>query len=198
MVKTPPLRSSKEILPSRAFVAYPARRDSMSAKLRRSQSRTTGTISPRSVPTATPISYTVLVTRSSPSIRELIEGIAWSASTTALMKKLMKPSLTPCFFVNSSWSSLRRAITALISHSLNVVRMAAVCCAITSWVAILRRRGESFFRTVRDSSPDAETTGAGFTAMIGAGAGAGVAATAFSTTAGFADSGAAAFEGAVA
>ena len=56
-----------------------------------------------------------------------------------------------------------------MSHSLKVVRMAAVCCAITSWVAILRRRGESFLRVER-LSLGAETVAWG---GRGAGEGAG-------------------------
>ena len=38
-----------------------------------------------------------------------------------------------------------------MSHSLNVVRIAAVCCAITSCAAIFRRNGDIFFRTNRPS-----------------------------------------------
>ena len=40
-----------------------------------------------------------------------------------------------------------------MSHSLNVVRIAAVCCAITSCCAILRRNGDIFFRVKRAWSP---------------------------------------------
>ena len=36
-----------------------------------------------------------------------------------------------------------------MSHSLKVVRMAAVCCAMTSCAAILRRNGDIFFRVNR-------------------------------------------------
>ena len=68
------------------------------------------------------------------------------------MKNDMKPSLTPCFLVNASCIFARRAMTPLMSHSLKVVRMAAVCCAMTSWAAILRRRGVSFLRVVRPAS----------------------------------------------
>ena len=85
-------------------------------------------------------------------MRELIDGTALRASTTDLTKKDMKPSFTPCLLVNSSCISLRSAMTPLMSHSLNVVRIAAVCCAMTSCAAILRRRGVSFFRAVRGSS----------------------------------------------
>ena len=38
-----------------------------------------------------------------------------------------------------------------MSHSLKVVRMAAVCCAMTSWAAILRRSGDIFLRVKRSS-----------------------------------------------
>ena len=47
-------------------------------------------------------------------------------------------------------------MTALMSHSLKVVRMAAVCCAITSWAAIFRRKGERCLRVTRPSSPAGE------------------------------------------
>ncbi len=48
------------------------------------------------------------------------------ASTAARTKKLMKPSLTPCLAWNFSLYCLRRSITAPMSTSLKVVRMAAV------------------------------------------------------------------------
>ena len=38
-----------------------------------------------------------------------------------------------------------------MSHSLNVVRIAAVCCAMTNCCAILRRNGDIFLRTTRPS-----------------------------------------------
>ena len=45
-----------------------------------------------------------------------------------------------------SWRSARSFITAAMSHSLKVVRMAALRWAATSWVEIFLRSGESFFR----------------------------------------------------
>ena len=54
---------------------------------------------------------------------------SFSASTTALAKKLMKPRPTLCFFSNVSLYFARIAITFERSTSLNVVRMAAVCWA---------------------------------------------------------------------
>ena len=56
IVKVPPVRSSMAIVPSRARLAYSPTSFSMLAKLFTSASRTTGTISPRSVETATPMS----------------------------------------------------------------------------------------------------------------------------------------------
>ena len=53
MVKVPPCRSSTASLPSRAFSARAATAFSMSAKLMRSACRSTGTINPFSVLTAT-------------------------------------------------------------------------------------------------------------------------------------------------
>ena len=70
----------------------------------------------------------------------------------ALMKNDMKPSLMPCSFVNASCDFARNSCTALMSPSLNVVRMAAVCCAMTSCAAILRRNGDIFFRVNRPSA----------------------------------------------
>ena len=62
------------------------------------------------------------------------------------MKKDMKPSFRLFFFVNSSCFFLRSSMTAVMSHSLKVVRIAAVCCAMTSCSAILRRKGDIFLR----------------------------------------------------
>ena len=138
-------------------------------------------MSPRSVPTATPMSNELFRIMSSPSIFELIAGTAWSESTTALMKKLMKPSLTPYLLRKTSWRSLRSCITALMSHSLNVVRMAAVCWAMTSWAAILRRSGDSFFLTAREFADGGvegvidEKVAAGTAGADGEGAGLGTA-----------------------
>src|SRR6266513_2816851 len=106
---------------------------SKSAKLFLSASRTTGTTSPRSVPTATPMSQKLFWMKSSSSMRPLTTGTALSASTHALIKNDIKPSLTLFFFVNFSCDFARNSCTALRSHSLKVVRMAAVCCAITNF-----------------------------------------------------------------
>ena len=62
------------------------------------------------------------------------------------MKKDMKPSLMPYLAWKLSWRSARSFITAAMSHSLKVVRMAALRWAATSWVEIFLRSGESFFR----------------------------------------------------
>ena len=72
----------------------------------------------------------------------------------------------PCALVKLSCNCLRSAITADMSASLNVVRIAAVCCALTSCVAILRRSGEIFLRVVR---PPAAAVGAGADAAGSAG-----------------------------
>src|SRR6266550_1762298 len=90
--------------------------------------------------------------KSSPSMRPLTTGTALSASTDALIKNDIKPSLTPFFFVNFSCDFTRNSCTALMSHSLKVVRMAAVCCAITSCAAILRRSGDILLRVNRPSA----------------------------------------------
>ncbi|MCY1244621.1 hypothetical protein D9M72_577100 [compost metagenome] len=53
-----------------------------------------------------------------PSISALTAGISFSAWVTALVKKPMKPSFTPCFFSKMSLYLLRRLMTALMSTSL--------------------------------------------------------------------------------
>ena len=63
-----------------------------------------------------------------PSISALMAGISFSAATTALVKKLMKPSLAPWRFSKASLYWLRSAITAVMSTSLKVVSWAAVFC----------------------------------------------------------------------
>src|SRR5438552_1773833 len=90
--------------------------------------------------------------KSSSSMRPLTMDTAFSASTDALTKNDISPSLTPFFFVNSSCALPRNSCTALMSHSLNVVRIAAVCCAITSCCAILQRNGDIFLRMTRPSA----------------------------------------------
>src|SRR6478736_2649179 len=105
---------------------------------------------------------------SAPSIWALIAGMSLSAWTTALVKKDMKPSFTPFFFTKSSWYLARRAITADISTSLNVVSIAASCWAATRREAIVWR---SLLILVRVWRPP---VGAG-AAAAGAGAAAGAA-----------------------
>jgi hypothetical protein len=56
MVKVPPVSSSMEMVPSRAFSPYSAMAFSMPAKPRLSASRITGTSRPRSLETAIPMS----------------------------------------------------------------------------------------------------------------------------------------------
>ena len=61
------------------------------------------------------------------------------------MKNDMKPSLNPFFFVKRILRFFSQIPElAVMSHSLNVVRMAAVCCAMTSWAAILRAERRHF------------------------------------------------------
>ena len=84
-------------------------------------------------------------------MRPFTEGTSLSARATAFTKNDMKPSFTPCFLMNSSCTCLRRSITALMSTSLKVVRIAAVCWALTRCVAILRRSIDILRRVVRPS-----------------------------------------------
>src|SRR5206468_659902 len=88
---------------------------------------------------------------SSPRISALTTGMSRSAAMQARAKNDMKPSPMPCCFWKRSLCSARSAITALMSSSLKVVRMAAVCCAWTRRSAIRRRIGLSDTR----SSPSA-------------------------------------------
>src|SRR5256886_13517206 len=78
---------------------------------------------------------------SSPRISALTTGMSRSAAMQARAKNDMKPSPMPCCFWKRSLCSARSAITALMSSSLKVVRMAAVCCAWTRRSAIRRRIG---------------------------------------------------------
>ena len=73
---------------------------------------------------------------SAPSIRPLTAGNAFSASIAALMKNDMKPSATPCLVLNVSLYRVRSSMTRVMSASLKVVRIAAVCCASTRRWAI--------------------------------------------------------------
>src|SRR5438445_11113768 len=85
-------------------------------------------------------------------MRPLTTGTDLRASTQDLTKNDIKPSFTPFFLVNSCCLLRRNSCTALMSHSLNVVRIAAVCCAITTCCAILRRNGDIFLRVKRASA----------------------------------------------
>ena len=67
---------------------------------------------------------------SAPRISALIAGNSLRASTAALTKKDMKPSLTPCFSWNRSRCWFRRRMTTDISISLNVVSRAAVVLGV--------------------------------------------------------------------
>ncbi len=87
-----------------------------------------------------------------PSISALTAGISFSAWQTALVKKPMKPSFTPCFFSNISLYLERRSITAFMSTSLKVVSMAAVCWASLRRRAIVWRRRVILTRSSRLSS----------------------------------------------
>src|SRR5437773_1111116 len=78
---------------------------------------------------------------SAPRISALTTGMSCSAAMQARAKNDMKPSPIPCCFWKRSLCSARSAITALMSISLNVVRIAAVCCAWTRRSAMRRRIG---------------------------------------------------------
>lgn len=76
-----------------------------------------------------------------PSILALTWGTSCNALTTALIKKLMKPSLVPYRSWYAALNCLRSSITEDMSHSLKVVRMAAWCWASTNRAAMVRRNG---------------------------------------------------------
>ena len=67
----------------------------------------------------------------------------------------MKPSLTPCFFSNTSLYWLRRFITADMSTSLKVVSIAAVAWASLSRRAMVWRSLVIFTRSSREASSGA-------------------------------------------
>src|SRR5690606_300239 len=70
---------------------------------------------------------------------EFTAGYIFKALTTASVKKLIKPKPTPCFVLNVSLCSSRRAKIGDISTSLKVVNMAVVFLASTKRSATLRR-----------------------------------------------------------
>src|ERR1044071_1173152 len=107
----------------------------------------------------------------SPSIWAFTAGTSFSACTTAFVKNDMKPSFSPCFFTKSSWYLARRPMTADMSTSLNVVSIAASCCAATRRCAIFARSGVILRRVWREPG-----AGAGAVAGLGAGEGLGLAA----------------------
>ncbi len=82
-------------------------------------------------------------------------GKARSAEAQALTKKLMKPRLTPCLSAKGSLYCLRVFITAVMSTSLKVVSIAAVCCASTRRDAIRWRMGLIFSCVASREPPDA-------------------------------------------
>ncbi len=57
----------------------------------------------------------------------------------AFTKNDMNPSLMPCFAWNGSWYFCRSAMTAVMSHSLNVVSIAAELCACSKRSAMRAR-----------------------------------------------------------
>ena len=107
-----------------------------------------------------------------PSISALTAGISFSAWVTALVKKPMKPSFTPCFFSKMSLYFVRSAITALMSTSLKVVSMAAVVCASLRRRAIVWRSLVMRTRSSRGASSPRDGARATTGAATGAAAGA--------------------------
>src|SRR5205809_441967 len=67
--------------------------------------------------------------------------MSFSACTTALVKKPMKPSFDPCFFSNTSLYCARIAMMWVMSTSLKVVSIAAVFCTSLSRRAMVWRSG---------------------------------------------------------
>src|SRR5687767_2665114 len=66
----------------------------------------------------------------------------------------MNVSLTPCSFSTRSRILSRRALTADMSISLNVVRCAVLCCDCRRFSAIRLRRVDIFSRVSRSPSED--------------------------------------------
>src|SRR5918994_1436803 len=77
--------------------------------------------------------------------------MSFSACTTALVKKPMKPSFEPCFFSNTSLYCVRIAMMWVMSTSLKVVSIAAVFCTSFSRRAMVwrSRRGSGLGRRSR-------------------------------------------------
>ena len=124
MVKVPPVISSGVILPSLALIANLLMSDSISWSSIPSAFRTTGTMSPLGDETAMPISaYSCKIISLSP-ICALTVGKSFKDSVTALVKKDIKPKLTPNFSANASLYFFLRSIMGFISTSLNVVSIA--------------------------------------------------------------------------
>ena len=92
---------------------------------------------------------------SSPSMAAFTAGYFFSASTAALTKKDMKPSLMPFLATKASWYFLRSAITARMFTSLKVVSMAALCCASSRRSAMRLRRRVIGTRSSRRRLPPA-------------------------------------------
>src|SRR5688572_12846771 len=78
----------------------------------------------------------------------LTAGNERRALTEALTKIDMNPRPMPCFFSKLSLYLLRRSMTAVMSHSLNVVSIAAVCWASTRRAAMRWRSGDMRSRRV--------------------------------------------------
>src|SRR5881275_2970943 len=106
-----------------------------------------------------------------PSTRALTLGNALTASTVALTKNDMKPRATPCFFWNDSLYFERRSITRVMSASLKVVRIAAVCWTSTRRWAIFWRMPLILWRDSRGGAEcgvlGAEGFGAGVEGRAG-------------------------------
>ena len=92
-----------------------------------STSRSTGTTNPRSVATAMERSTKSREIISSPVNVELMSGYVFRARAAAKAKRPTMPMDTPCFLLTLSLYCFLSFITSVISNSLKVVRMAAVC-----------------------------------------------------------------------
>ncbi|CAI8267018.1 MAG: Uncharacterised protein [Bacteroidetes bacterium MED-G17] len=79
---------------------------------------------------------------------EFKSGNSFRARTTALVKKLINPSPTPCFALKASLYSVRNVKMGDILTSLNVVSMAVSFFAATKRSATFRRSMDIFLRKV--------------------------------------------------
>src|SRR5690606_23432178 len=138
-VMVAPYTSSRVSLPARARPTRSAKVRAIPAMLRRSASRMTGTTSPSSSPTATPMWIRFFTTIRSSCQLALRRGNSFRLSTTALMKKGTYVRSTPSRRRNSSFIPSRRATSRVTSTSIMVQAWGIACLLWAMRCAMARR-----------------------------------------------------------